>query len=162
MHNYLAVNVINCCHTQLSIEPNQLNVFILCDQELMIFGRHGRPQREPAHEDLEDIMGTYRAMAFAMREQAAATNRMMERLDRQREEGHGGNLDGVEVDLEYLKFPKFRKANPPSFRRTFNLDKAEEWIKAMEKIFSILVYVLRTEGGICYLHVGGGYRVLLD
>ena len=30
------------------------------------------------------------------------------------------------------------KANPPSFRGTFGLDKAEEWVKAMEKIFSIL------------------------
>ena len=29
--------------------------------------------------------------------------------------------------------------NPPSFRGTFDPDKAEEWMKAMKKIFSVLV-----------------------
>ena len=46
--------------------------------------------------------------------------------------------NGHEVDLEYLTFGEFQKANPPSFRGAFNPDKAEEWIKAMEKVFSIL------------------------
>ena len=37
-----------------------------------------------------------------------------------------------------IKFAEFQKANPPSFEGTFDLDKAKEWIKAMEKVFSIL------------------------
>ena len=80
----------------------------------------------------------FRAMAFAVRQQPAATNRMMEQLERQCE---GGNLDGAEDDFEYLKFAKFRKANPPNFWGTFGPDKLEEWIKAIEKIFSVLVYI---------------------
>ena len=44
----------------------------------------------------------------------------------------------MEVELEYLKFAKFQKANPPSFKGAFDPDRAEEWVKAMEKIFSIL------------------------
>ena len=51
---------------------------------------------------------------------------------------HGRNLNGPKVDLEYLKFAEFQKVNPPSFRGAFDIDKAEEWVKAMEKIFSIL------------------------
>ena len=43
--------------------------------------------------------------------------------------------------MEYLKFIEFRKANSPSFRGAFDPDKAEEWIKAMEKVFSILAYI---------------------
>ena len=50
---------------------------------------------------------------------------MMEQLDGQNEEGHGGNPDGMEIDLEYLQFAEFRKANPPSFHGTFNPTKAE-------------------------------------
>ena len=42
------------------------------------------------------------------------------------------------MDLEYLKFAEFRKVNPPSFRGDFEPDKADEWIKAMEKVFSVL------------------------
>ena len=60
----------------------------------------------------------------------------MEQLDRQ---GEGGNPNGAEVDLKYLTFIELKKANPSSFRGTFNPDKAQEWIKAMEKIFSVLV-----------------------
>ena len=44
----------------------------------------------------------------------------------------------MEDDLEYLKFAEFGKANPPSFQGTFNPDKAKEYIKVMEKIFSLL------------------------
>ena len=62
----------------------------------------------------------------------------MDQLGRRPDAGHGGNLNGSEVDLEYLKFTEFKKANPPSFRETFDPDKAEERVKAMEKIFSIL------------------------
>ena len=42
------------------------------------------------------------------------------------------------MDLEYLKFAKFRKANPRSFRGAFDPDKIDEWIKVMEKVFSVL------------------------
>ena len=42
------------------------------------------------------------------------------------------------MDLEYLKFAEFRKANQPSFKGVFDLDKADEWNKAMEKVFSVL------------------------
>ena len=42
------------------------------------------------------------------------------------------------MDLEYLKFAKYRKANPPSFRGVFNPDKSDEWVKAIEKVFSVL------------------------
>ena len=75
----------------------------------MAYGRHGRSRREPTHEVPEDIMGMFRVMTFVMREQVVAAYRMMERLDRQ---GEGGNLDRAKVDLEYLKFLEFRKANP--------------------------------------------------
>ena len=61
---------------------------------------------------------------------------MIERLDKQ---GERRNPNGVEVDFEYLKFAKLRKANPLSFRGTFDPDKAKEWIKAMENICLVLV-----------------------
>ena len=75
---------------------------------------------------------------YAIREQAVAAYQMINQLGRQPEAGQGGNPNGSEVDLEYLKFAEFRKANLPSFRGTFDLDKAEEQIKAIEKVFSIL------------------------
>ena len=45
-----------------------------------------------------------------------------------------------EVDLEYPKFAEFRKLNQPSFRVAFNPDRAEEWVKVMEKVFLVLAY----------------------
>ena len=33
MHDCMAVNIISCCHTQLTIEPDQLNIFVLCGQD---------------------------------------------------------------------------------------------------------------------------------
>ena len=68
---------------------------------------------------------------------------MMDQLGRQPEEGHERNLNGLEVDLRYLKFAKFKKANLPSFKGAFNPNKAEEWIKAMEKVF-LVWHVLNT------------------
>ena len=56
--------------------------FVLYDQKLMVSDRHGRPRGGPAHEDPEDFMGMFRAIAFAIREQAAAANQMMEQLER--------------------------------------------------------------------------------
>ena len=47
------------------------------------------------------------------------------------------------MDLEYLKFAEFRKANPPCFRGIFDPDKVDEWIKAIENVFSILDYTDR-------------------
>ena len=44
-------------------------------------------------------------------------------MGRQPEEGQGGNPNGADIDLEYLKFAEFRKTNPPSFQGTFNPDK---------------------------------------
>ena len=51
---------------------------------------------------------------------------MMERMERQLEVHNGINARGAEIDLEYLKFAKVKKANPPTFRGTFNPDKVEE------------------------------------
>ena len=120
----------------INVEPDQLNVFCLVYQELMASGRRGRPRNEP--EGAEEVMGTLREMAATMREQAAAAHRMMERMEQRDEENPEGHNGGAEVDLEYLKFAEFRKANPPSFRGTYNPDRADEWIKAIEKIFTVL------------------------
>ena len=54
-------------------------------------------------------------MVNHMREQAATTNHMMEHIERRLEENMGGHGGGAKVDLEYLRFPEFRKANPSSF-----------------------------------------------
>ena len=63
----------------------------------------------PTHEDPTDFLGMFWDMAYAMREQAATVHKMMDQLERQHEAGHGGNPNGPEVDLEYLKFAEFRK-----------------------------------------------------
>ena len=93
----------------------------------------------PTQEDPADFMGTMREMAYAMQEQAAIAHQMMDQLGRRPEVGDGGNPNGPEVDLEYLQFIEFKKANPPSFKGTSDPDKADEWVKAMEKIFSVLI-----------------------
>ena len=98
----------------------------------------GRPRIVPTTEDTVDFMDTLREMAYAVCGHIAAAHKMMDQLGRQPEASHGGNSNGPEVDLEYLKFAEFRKANLPSFRGAFDPDKAEEWVKAMEKVFSIL------------------------
>ena len=72
---------------------------------------------------------------------------MMDQLERQHEACHGGNSNGPKVDLEYLKFAEFQKANPPSLRGAFGPNKAEEWVKAIEKVFSVLA-------GLCHVYVG--------
>ena len=82
-------------------------------------------------------METMREMAYAMKEQAAAAYQMMDQLGIQPEVGHRGNPNGPGVDLEYLKFAKCRKVNVHSFRGVFDSDKADEWTKAMEKVFSV-------------------------
>ena len=65
----------------------------------------------------------------------------MDQSGRRPEASHGetpGNPHGPGTYLDYLKFAEFKKANPPSFRGAFDPDKADEWVKAMEKIFSVL------------------------
>ena len=54
--------------------------------------------------------------------------------------GHG------KVDYEYIMFAKFLKANSSSFRGIFDPDIADEWIKEMEKIFSILTCIEEQKG----------------
>ena len=53
---------------------------------------------------------------------------MMERIEQRDKENLEGHNGGVEVDLEYLKFAEFQKANPPSFRGAYNPDRTDEWI----------------------------------
>ena len=115
--------------------------FISCDQKLMASGRRKRAREEPAPEDPIKLVGTLREMAYAMREQPTTAHRMMDQIGRQLEEGHEGNPNKVEVDLEYLKFVVLRKANLPSFWATFKPDKAEQWIMAMGKIILVLVCI---------------------
>ena len=80
-------------------------------------------------------------MAASMREQVAAAYSMMERMEQRNKENSEGHNGGAKVDLEYLKFAEFRKVNLPSFRAAYNLDRANEWIKAIKKIFMVLTYI---------------------
>ena len=80
-------------------------------------------------------MDMMREMAYTMWEQAAVAHPMMDQLRKRPETGHGRNSNGPEVDLKYLKFAEFRKANLPNFRGAFGPDKGEEWINA--KRFSL-------------------------
>ena len=59
---------------------------------------------------------------------------MMEQLNYRFEESIWGN----DVDAEYHKFSKFWWANPPNFKGAFDPDEADEWIKEIEKIYSVL------------------------
>ena len=79
----------------------------------MAFGRHGRAREEPALDDPANLVGTFQEMAYAMREQVVVADQMMEQIGRQLEESYEGNPNGTKVDFEYLKFTKFKKANPP-------------------------------------------------
>ena len=120
----------------INVEPDQLNILCFVYQELMASRRHSRPRNEP--EGPKEVVGTLREMAATMRELVVAAHRMMERMEQRDEENPKGHNEGAKVDLEYLKFVEFRKANPPSFRGTYNPDRADEWIKAIKKIFTVL------------------------
>ena len=87
------------------------------------------------------MMCTFHPMAFTMRDQAAAANHMVERLERQTEENPGMNVRGARVDQEYLKLSEFMKVNPPSFHGTFNSDRVDELVKQIERIFSVLLCI---------------------
>ena len=108
----------------ISVESNQPNVSYFVYQELMASGRHGSPCNEP--EGPEEVIGTLREMAATMREQATVAHYMMEQMNRRSEENLDVHTSGAEVGLEYLKFAKFWKANPPSFKRVYNLDQVNE------------------------------------
>ena len=51
---------------------------IFCVQNLMASGRQGRPWMTPAQEEFAEFLDTMREIAYAMREQAAATHQMMD------------------------------------------------------------------------------------
>ena len=89
----------------------------------------------------EDMMESFKAMARAVREQVAATTLMAQQMANGNDNGNGNGY-GNEHEKEYMKFTEFHKVNQPSFRGTYDPDAADEWIKEMEKIFSIL---MRTE-----------------
>ena len=63
-----------------------------------------RPTHESTSKNMENIMDTFRMMAYAMRDQAAAANRMMESVKRQVGENPGKNPKGAGVSL--LNFKK--------------------------------------------------------
>ena len=88
----------------------------------------------------KDMMKSFKVMARAVREQVAATTLMAQQMANGN--GNGNSNDDSngrgEVDYEYMKFVEFRKANTPSFQGTFDPNTADEWIKEMKKIFSIL------------------------
>ena len=44
----------------------------------MAFGRRGRPQTVPTHEDPANFLGTLWEIEYVMREQAAAAHQMMD------------------------------------------------------------------------------------
>ena len=86
-------------------------------------------------------MDALREIVYALQEQAPVSHQMMDQLGRRPEAGHEGNLNGLGVDLKYLIFANFIKVNPPNFRGAFDPNKADEQVKVMEKVFSILDYM---------------------
>ena len=81
----------------------------------------------------EDVLGTFRAMAMVVREQAITTTFMAQQMT-----NGNSNRNGYGHGDEYMRFTEFRKVNPPSFKGTYDPDVVDEWIKEMEKIFSIV------------------------
>ena len=76
-------------------------------------------------------------MAMAVREQAAATSHMAQQMVNKNGNGNG-NKHGNGLRDKFMRFVEFHKANPPSFQGTYDPNVADEWIKEIEKIFSIL------------------------
>ena len=58
----------------------------------------GRPARGSTSENMKDIMHTFRTMAYATRDQAAAANRLMERVDQWARENPRENPGGEGAD----------------------------------------------------------------
>ena len=107
----------------------------------MAFDRWDRPRTTSTQDDPADFMGTLSEMTYVMQKKAAVVHHMMDQLGRQPEASHRGNLNGPEPRISQVR--GIQKANPPSFRGTFDPDKAEEWVKAMEKIFFTLACIDR-------------------
>ena len=84
--------------------------------------------------NLTEFIRTFQQMANAMQAQTIAVEHMMDQLNQRSEESVGGNG----ADAEYKKFSEFQKVNLPSFKGAFNPDEADEWIKEIEKIYSML------------------------
>ena len=84
---------------------------------------------------INGIMGTLQEMAYMMREQVATAHQMMDQLGRQHKVGREGNPNGPKVNLEHLKLAEFQEVNLPNFWGSFDLEKVEEWVKAIEKVF---------------------------
>ena len=117
----------------LNIGPDQLDIFVWCVQELMAT-RKCTSNENSDSANLAKFIRTFQHMANAMQAQATAVEHMMDQLNRRFEESVGGNG----ADAKYQKFSEFRKMNPPSFKGAFNPDEADEWIKEIKKIYSVL------------------------
>ena len=87
---------------------------------------------------VENMMESIRAMARAVRGKLRPPLSCPSRWPSNG--NRSGNKHGNEHGEEYLKFAEFCKANPPSFRGTYNPDAIDKWVKEVEKIFSILTY----------------------
>ena len=84
--------------------------------------------------NIAEFTRTFQQMVNAMHAQVMVAEHMTEQLNRRSEESVGG----IGTDTKYQKFSEFKRANPPSFKRTFNPDEVDEWIKEIEKIYSVL------------------------
>ena len=65
------------------------------------------------------------------------------------------------MDYEYQKFTELCKVNPPNFRGTFGPDKAEEWVKVMEKIFSVLLCAEKLKVAFTIYVLGADVEILV-
>ena len=106
--------------------------------------------------NIAEFMMTFQHMANAMQAQATAVEHMMEQLNCRFEVSVGGNS----MDTEYHKFSEFQRANLPSFKGAFDPDEADEWIKEIEKIYSVLTCSETQK--VCHLHAEIGCRVLVE
>ena len=82
-------------------------------------------------------------MDTAMREQAMAINRILEKMEnhQERQPQLDPAMEEVMDEQDYCNFFEFQKANPPAFHGIYDPVQVEEWIKAMEKIFIIITCI---------------------
>ncbi|XP_015944704.1 uncharacterized protein LOC107469839 [Arachis duranensis] len=73
-------------------------------------------------------------MAKAMKEQAQATTLMAQQLSAG---DRDPNTPRLEEGQTRTSFADFKNIGPPEFRGALDPDKAEEWLKEMEKVFTI-------------------------
>ena len=113
------------------VQPDQLNGYCsMCKNQM---ASHKRAKSKAVAN--KDVIKSCRAMARAIREQAAATTLMTQQMANGNGHGHGNKHKD-----EYVRFAEFHKANLPSFRGVYDPNAADEWIKEIEKIFFILTY----------------------